>query len=242
MMEVKKIMVVEDESIIAEDIRMSLIKMGYVVPYVVSMGEVAVEKVKEDKPDLILMDIMLAGKMDGIETASAIRSMFDIPVIFLTAYCDENILERAKITEPFGYLIKPFKDRDLHITIEMALYKHKMEKELRGNKEFFESILEGIVTGVWVSDKNDVIVFANKGMQAIIPDLAEGVNVLNAWEFFKPYYMKARESLEQFHYEGVPFVVPGTGAKYHTGWLTPRIEEGKFNGMMCTIESIHTQA
>jgi CheY-like chemotaxis protein len=241
MMEIKKIMVVEDESIIAEDIRMSLINKGYVVPFVVSMGEVAVEKVKEEKPDLILMDIMLAGKMDGIETASAIRSKFDIPVIFLTAYCDENILARAKITEPFGYLIKPFKDRDLYITIEMSLYKHKMEKELRGSKEFFESILEGIVTGVWVTDKNDVIVYANNGLKTILPDLATGVNVLNAWEFFKPYYMKARGSLEPFHYEGVPFVVPGAGAKYHSGWLTPRIQEGKFNGMMCTIESIRTQ-
>jgi CheY-like chemotaxis protein len=241
MMDIKKIMVVEDESIIAEDIRMSLIKKGYDVPFVVSMGEVAVEKVKENKPDLILMDIMLAGKMDGIETASAIRSKFDIPVIFLTAYCDENILARAKITEPFGYLIKPFKDRDLFITIEMSLYKHKMEKELRRSKEFFESILEGIVTGVWVTDKNDVLVYSNKGMTSIIPDLTVGVNVFNAWEFFKPYYIKARGSLEPFHYEGVPFIVPGAGPKYHSGWLTPRIEDGRFNGMMCTIESIRTQ-
>ena len=242
MMVVKKIMVVEDESIIAEDIRMSLINKGYVVPYVVSMGEVAVEKVKEDKPDLILMDIMLAGKMDGIETASAIRSKFDIPVIFLTAYCDEKILERAKITEPFGYLIKPFKDRDLYITIELSLYKHKMEKELRMRKEFFESILDGIVTGVWVTDEKDVIIYSNNGLKTIIPDLTTGVNVLDAWESFKPYYMKARGSLEPFHYEGVPFVVSGEGAKYHSGWLTPRIEEGKFKGMICTIESMHTKA
>lgn len=241
MMKGNKIMIVEDESIIAEDIRMSLINKGYVVPSVASMGEDAVEKAREYKPDLILMDIMLAGKMDGIEAAGIIHSKYDIPVIFLTAYCDEKILERAKITEPFGYLIKPFKDRDLYINIEMSLYKHKIEMELKESKKFFESILEGIVTGVWVTDKNDVIIYANNGMKAIIPDLTAGVKIFNAWEFFKPYYLKARESLQPFHYEGVPFVVPGAGPKYHSGWLTPRIEDGKFNGMMCTIESIRTQ-
>ncbi|MBU4077930.1 MAG: response regulator [Euryarchaeota archaeon] len=241
MMKGNKIMVVEDESIIAEDIRMSLINKGYNVPCVASMGEDAVEKAREHKPDLILMDIMLGGKMDGIEAAGIIHSKYDIPVIFLTAYCDEKILERAKVTEPFGYLIKPFKDRDMYINIEMSLYKHKIEIELKESKKFFESILEGIVTGVWVTDKNDVIVYANNGMKAIIPDLAVGVKIINAWEFFKPYYLKARESLQPFHYEGVPFVVPGAGPKYHSGWLTPRIEDGKFNGMMCTIESIRTQ-
>lgn len=241
MMKGNKIMVVEDESIIAEDIRMSLINKGYVVPCVASMGEVAVEKAREHKPDLILMDIMLGGKMDGIEAAGIIHSKYDIHVIFLTAYCDEKILERAKVTEPFGYLIKPFKDRDLYINIEMSLYKHKIEIELKESKKFFESILEGIVTGVWVTDKNDVIVYSNNGMKAIIPDLTSGVKIINAWEFFKPYYLKARESLQPFHYEGVPFVVPGAGPKYHSGWLTPRIEDGKFNGMMCTIESIRTQ-
>ncbi|GFO96426.1 putative PAS/PAC sensor protein [groundwater metagenome] len=242
MMKGNKIMIVEDESIIAEDIRMSLINKGYVVPSVVSTGEAAVEKAKEEKPDLILMDIMLAGKMDGIEAAGIIHSKFNIPVIYLTAYCDEKILERAKITVPFGYLIKPFKERDLYITIEMAFYKHKMEMELRESKEFYECILEGIVTGVWVTDKNDVIIYANNGMKVIIPELTAGIKILDAWEFFKAYYLRARETLQPFHYEGVPFSVPGAGPKYHSGWLTPRIEEGKFNGMICTIENIHTQA
>src|SRR4030067_1248222 len=146
-----KIMIVEDESIIAEDIRMSLINNGYVVSSVISMGEKAIEKVKEDNPDLILMDIMLAGKMDGIQTAGMIQTIFNIPVIYLTAYCDDKIIERAKITSPFGYLIKPFKDRELCIAIEMSLYKHKLEMELKESKEFYEGILEGIVTGVWVA-------------------------------------------------------------------------------------------
>jgi CheY-like chemotaxis protein len=241
MMKGNKIMIVEDESIIAEDIRMSLVNNGYVVPSVVSMGETAIEKIKEDKPDLILMDIMLAGKMDGIETAGMIQSKFNIPVIYLTAYCDDKILERAKITGPFGYLIKPFKGRELYIAIEMSLYKHRLEMELKESKEFFENILEGIVTGVWVTDKNDEIIYANKGMKPIIPELVPGVKVLITWEFFKPYYLRAKETLQPFHYEGVPFVTSGKQPKYYSGWLVPCIEEGKFNGIICTIESIRTQ-
>ena len=237
-----KIMIVEDESIIAEDIRMSLINNGYVVSSVISMGEKAIEKVKEDNPDLILMDIMLAGKMDGIQTAGMIQTIFNIPVIYLTAYCDDKIIERAKITSPFGYLIKPFKDRELCIAIEMSLYKHKLEMELKESKEFYEGILEGIVTGVWVTNNNDEIIYSNKGMRAIFPELITGVMVMTIWEFFKPYYMKAKETLELLHYEGVPFVVKGKSPKYYSGWLIPRIEDGKFKGIICTVESIHTQA
>ena len=237
-----KIMIVEDESIIAEDIRMSLINNGYVVSSVISTGEKAIEKVKEDKPDLILMDIMLAGKMDGIQTAGMIQTIFNIPVIYLTAYCDDKIIERAKITSPFGYLIKPFKDRELYIAIEMSLYKHKLEMELKESKEFYEGILEGIVTGVWVTNDSDEIIYSNKGMRAIFPELITGVKVMTIWEFFKPYYMKAKETLELLHYEGVPFVVKGNQPKYYSGWLIPRIEEGKFKGITCTVESIHTQA
>ena len=237
-----KIMIVEDESIIAEDIRMSLINNGYVVSSVISMGEKAIEKVKEDNPDLILMDIMLAGKMDGIQTAGMIQTIFNIPVIYLTAYCDDKIIERAKITSPFGYLIKPFKDRELCIAIEMSLYKHKLEMELKESKEFYEGILEGIVTGVWVTNNNDEIIYSNKGMRAIFPELITGVMVMTIWEFFKPYYMKARETMELLHYEGVPFVAKGKSPKYYSGWLIPRIEDGKFKGIICTVESIHTQA
>ncbi len=242
-----KILVVEDESIVAEDIRMTLEKLGYSVPSVVTSGDMAVKKAKEDVPDLVLMDIMLQGSMDGIEAAGRIRSGFNIPVVYLTAYGDEKILERAKITEPFGYIIKPFKERELLINIEIALYKHRMERKLRGSKEFYESVLEGIVNGVWVTDNKDVIVYANKGMGAVegmAPAKIVGVNVLKDFhEPFRPYYLKARESKEPFYYSAVPFVTPGAGPSYLSGWLIPRIRDGKFNGMICTIESIpkHTQ-
>lgn len=125
----KRIMVVEDEWVIADDIQKSLHNLGYEVSSVVPSGEDAVRKAGEDMPDLVLMDIVLQGKMDGVDAAKQIHSNFNIPIIYLTAYADHKVLERAKITGPFGYMIKPFEERELHTTIEMALYKHKAEEE-----------------------------------------------------------------------------------------------------------------
>lgn len=124
-----KILVVEDESIIAMDIAMSLESLGYEVTATVPSGEQAIEKVAEDKPDLIFMDIVIKGEMDGIETAGRIHSQFNIPVVYLTAYADEKTLERAKITGPFGYITKPFEDTDLRVAVEIGLYKAKLEAE-----------------------------------------------------------------------------------------------------------------
>lgn len=124
-----RIMVVEDEWIISEDIQKSLKKFGYTVSAVVSTGKEATQKTEEDRPDLILMDIVLKGEIDGIEAASQIHSCVNIPIIFLTAYDNKSVLERAKITEPFGYMIKPFDERELYSTIEISLYKHKTEEE-----------------------------------------------------------------------------------------------------------------
>jgi two-component system, response regulator PdtaR len=124
-----RIMIVEDEWTVAEDIKISLQNLGYTISSVTSSGKEAIQKAEEDRPDLVLMDIVLQGEMDGIEAANQIRSRFNIPIVYLTAYADEKILERAKITEPFGYIVKPFINEDLKIAIEIALYKHKAEKE-----------------------------------------------------------------------------------------------------------------
>ena len=122
------ILVVEDERIVAEDIQGSLKKIGYAVIDIVSSGAEAIELAGRLNPDLILMDIVLRGKISGIETAEKIRTLYDLPVVYLTAYADESTLERAKVTEPFGYILKPFSDRELHSTIEMALYNHSMDR------------------------------------------------------------------------------------------------------------------
>jgi PAS domain S-box-containing protein len=129
------ILVVEDESIVAMDIKSTLEGMGYSVPAVVNSGEKAIIAATEQKPDIILMDIQLEGKMDGIEAASRIRSDSSIPIIFLTASAEKDKLERAKLTLPFGYLLKPIQDRDLKVTIEMAIYASEVDTEREQSKE-----------------------------------------------------------------------------------------------------------
>ena len=135
-----KILVVEDEAIVAEDITKTLSDLGYVVTSVVTSGNQAIEKVKTDQPDLVLMDIILKGKLDGVQVADMIRKKFKIPVIYLTAHADVTTLERAKATEPFGYLLKPFEDRELQCTIEMALHKSQMEHRI----EHLNSVLRAL--------------------------------------------------------------------------------------------------
>ena len=124
-----KILIVEDELIVAEAIKNSLESMDYEVVSMVRTGKEADESAEKDPPDIILMDIRLKGDMDGIETAERIRSRLEIPVIFLTAYADEDELARAKLTLPFGYVLKPFQDKDLRVAIEMALYTSKIDAE-----------------------------------------------------------------------------------------------------------------
>ena len=126
-----RILIVEDERIVAGDIRSRLRRLGYTVVDMVSTGEEAVRRAEALHPDLVLMDIRLEGHMDGIQAAEAIRSRLDIPVIYLSAFADKQTVERAKVTEPFGYLIKPFEDSELHSTIEVALYKRKSEAQRR---------------------------------------------------------------------------------------------------------------
>ncbi len=127
----KKILVVEDERIVAKDISKRLQKLGYTVLANVASGEAAIQKARELQPDLVLMDIQLEGQIDGIEAAEQIRADLDIPVIFLTAYADENTLQRAKATEPFGYIVKPFDERALHTAIEVALRRRLAEAAVR---------------------------------------------------------------------------------------------------------------
>ncbi|WP_424354540.1 response regulator [Methanobacterium sp. MBAC-LM] len=117
------ILIVEDESIVALDIQDKVERLGYGVLAVVSSGEKAIEEVKKSQPDLVLMDIVLKGEIDGIETAERIREHFNIPIIYLTAHSDNQTLNRAKITGPFGYLVKPFVDSELRSAIEEVLNK-----------------------------------------------------------------------------------------------------------------------
>ena len=155
-----KILVVEDERIVAKDIQNTLRNLGYEVPAIASTGEDAVRKSGEIMPDVVIMDIVLKGEVDGIEAASTIRSLYKIPIIYLTAYEDEETLDRAKITEPLGYILKPFEERDLHTTLEMALYKHNMESKLAESEERYRLLVEHSPDGIAIeADKK--IIFLN---------------------------------------------------------------------------------
>src|SRR5947207_9657640 len=138
-----QILVVEDETIIAMDIQNRLRILGFEAR-VASSGEEAVLKAIETPPDLILMDIVLPGSIDGIEAADRIHKQFDVPVIYLTAYSDSKTLERAKQTGPFGYLLKPLKDRDLYATFEMASYKFRLEKQLKEGEKRYRHLFESV--------------------------------------------------------------------------------------------------
>ncbi|MDA0733729.1 MAG: response regulator [Chloroflexi bacterium] len=128
-------MVVEDSNIISRDIQKRLGNLGYEVPATAVSGEEAVEKAGQVQPDLILMDINLKGQMDGIEAAQKIQDQHSIPIVYLTAQSDDATLRRAKLTGPFGYLLKPFEERDLRTTIEVALYKHESDSKVRDESD-----------------------------------------------------------------------------------------------------------
>lgn len=155
------ILVVEDEYLVALSMQRKLESMGYSVPDTVATGEEAIRQTEQLQPDLVLMDIMLAGQLDGIAAADTIRQRYNIPIIYLTAYSDDDTLRRAKITEPFGYLLKPFAGKELQTAIEMALYKHSMERQLRQKEQWLSAVLNSISEAVITTDNQAQVTFMN---------------------------------------------------------------------------------
>jgi PAS domain S-box-containing protein len=140
-----RILIVEDERLVAEDIAQLLIGMGYVIAGIVDSGEAAIRIAREVSPDLILMDIHLSGRLTGIEAAAAIRQEQDIPVIYLTAFADTELVEQAKVTLPAGYIVKPFNDREIRSAIEIALHTHSLHVRLRESEERYRVFLENFL-------------------------------------------------------------------------------------------------
>jgi len=165
--ETTRILIVEDEEIVAQDIHQVLESLGYTVTSHVTTGEEAVAKAEADVPNIILMDIKLAGDMNGIEAAEIIQRKFAIPVIFLTAYVDDETLNRAKITDPFGYVSKPFKDRDLLSAVEIARQRSTTQKALCEREDQFRSIIEGNADAIIITDERGTILFANTAAESI---------------------------------------------------------------------------
>jgi PAS domain S-box-containing protein len=161
-----EILVVEDEAIVAEDIRATLEGLGYSVARVASSADEAIRAASEDRPALALLDIRIQGGKDGIEAANRLREM-GVPVVFLTSYSDDATLRRAKTVEPFGYLLKPFNERELRATIEVALYKHAIEERLAERERWFLTTLQSIGDGVIATDTAQRIAFMNRTAEAL---------------------------------------------------------------------------
>lgn len=158
----KQILIVEDESIIAYDIKRSLEGMGYRVAAVSASGQDAIDKARELKPDLILMDVVLQGRINGIDAAVIIHSTLDIPVVYLTSYADDEIIEKINATEPYGYILKPFEERELHSVIEIALHKHAKDTELKTEQEWIPAAKKSIFEAVLLVDLDGRIKTANR--------------------------------------------------------------------------------
>src|SRR5919197_1244380 len=162
------ILVVEDENVVAMDLVASLEKLRYPVAGVVASGEEAVAVAERKAPGLVLMDIHLRGEMDGIRAAEQIQERFFIPVVYLTAYSDEATLDRARVTYPFGYILKPFEDREIEVAIQTALYRHKMEQAIRAGEKRLEAVLTSIGDAVIATDPATRIMFLNRAAETLL--------------------------------------------------------------------------
>jgi len=160
-------LVVEDERIVARDIQAALRQLGYEVPATAASGDDALRLVEEIRPHLIMMDINIQGDKDGVQTAMLVRERFDVPVVFLTANSDDATLHRAKQAQPYGFLLKPFEERELRAVIETALYKPRVEARLRESEARLHAILRSIGDGVIAADRQGKVVFLNPVAEAL---------------------------------------------------------------------------
>jgi len=203
--ETPKILIVEDESIVALHLQNSLQHLGYEIFGIVPSGEQAIALVSNAKPDLTIMDIQLSGKLDGIQTSEIFSKEYQIPVIFLTAYADGPTIERAKVTEPFGYLIKPFEEKDLRGTIEMALYKSKSERRLRESEERYTSLFSQPLSIVFVYDLDGNLLDVNQAFVKLFGYSKSDILTMNIASLFSFEMLEdIKEKLNAVHERELP--------------------------------------
>ncbi len=157
-----RLFIVEDEAIVAADIAIRLAQLGYEVAGTATSGEEALSLLDQIRPDLVLMDIRLQGGMDGIVAAQEVRQRFHLPVIFLTAYAEGATFQRAKLAEPFGYILKPFEDRELEIVIDLALYKHQAERRIQQIEQRHKTLIKTSMDGFWMLDEQGHLLEVNE--------------------------------------------------------------------------------
>ncbi len=231
----KQILVVEDEAVVAEDIRKILQSYDYDIPDAISTGEAAIKSIDKKRPDLILLDIMLRDKLSGIDVAKYIIDM-NIPVIYLTAYSDKDIIEKAKATGPFGYLIKPFRERELVATIQMAFFKHKMEQKLKESETKFRTLVETTDEGICMYDTEDYFIFINEAGAKIFGGVISDFEDTNLSDYLNKYNMdkvlrhhKLRKENKSSRYELE--IIRKDGRKRFLNIIgSPRFENDKYVG------------
>ena len=216
-MTVAKIMIVEDNTTVALDCRACLESLGYEVTSIEASGEEAIAQVEVKQPDAVLMDIHLRDDIDGIEVAERIYSRFAIPVIFLSAYSDQNLLERAKCVGAFGYLIKPFEERELYATLEMALYKAKTEKERKQIEARLQQVqkveLMGTIAGGFAHQFNNALTVVNGNVDLIGMKIPGDEDVAS-------YSQEIKESVARMSRLTAQFLAYGRGGKYQVERLS----------------------
>jgi len=244
-MEKRRIAIVEDEPIIALDVKNTLLRLGYGLWGVVSSGEEFLRLAGGGRPDLALMDIKLSGKLDGIETALEIKRNFNIPIVYMTANADGPTVERARMTEPHGYISKPVKENDLFVAVETALERHRMETRLKESEERYRRLVENINEGVWMIDRNAVTVYANPRMAMMLgygPEEMMGRHLFDFMdergrEIAASNIERRKENISEEHeFE----FIKKDGARLHALLKTAALtdEQGEYDGALAAVTDI----
>jgi DNA-binding response OmpR family regulator len=237
------VLVVEDETILAEDLREFLLEYGYHVCAIARTGEEALAAFSEFRPDLVLMDISLPGKMDGIDVAVAINRDFPVPVIYLTAFSDEETITRATGTNPYGFLVKPFRKETVHSTIQVALARNRLDSVLRGSREWIELTFRNIDRGIIVMDKEGRIALVNAFAERLLGTPFSALHG-NAFDqeirfhdaiFHERYTPPVRSVLD----EGLISIIPPGILLVSGQGRTHRIKEGTISPILDELGAVH---
>lgn len=231
--------IVEDEAIVANDLKETLISLGYAVTGIAKSGEIALEMIAGMQPDLVLMDIHLAGTMDGIDTAGKVRELYRIPVVYLTAYADTALLERAKKTEPYGYIVKPYDDRGLQSAVEVALSKSRADERVRESEELIRSLVNLNHQPVFILDRNTRVIVANDALAArqAVPGNPPATRTLDTLAASGLISDKLLAAVREHFNDRAPFKFE---EEFHDTWLTHIItpladQDGQVT--RCAVES-----
>ncbi len=235
-----KVLIVEDDSTIAEHLRNALTELNYASGGCAHTGEEAVTEAVETGPDIVLMDIMLRGDMDGIEAAQQIRSQLGIPVIYLTAHSGEETLERAKLTEPFGYLLKPFRKQQLRLAIETALYRHRLEARVKESEEKLDGIIRAVIDHMLMINQDLDVVWANDAaIEVFGPDLVGRKchsAILGSEQECEPCHVRQTFSDGATHQHEME--VPGLDGRMITMWCTSSVAQRHPDGSPKTVVEV----